>query len=288
MKCCISTYSFGDYVRRADFGIEAAIDWAAKQGAEGLEIVTGTFEGSDTVETAEKIKEKLARVGMVAASVCTGADFLNGSNGDLDAEVERLCRMVDVAAAYGVSVMRHDATRGFVGKKHSIGYDNALPRLAEGCRLVSEYAATKGIVTCTENHGFYSQDAARVEKLVNTVACDNFGALVDIGNFMCADEDPVKSVGLMAPYAVHVHAKDFFCKSGLEVDPGCGWFRTRAGNYLRGTIIGHGDAKARQSLGILKHSGYDGWISIEFEGIEDKLLGISEGLKNVRRFWEMG
>ena len=38
------------------------------------------------------------------------------------------------------------------------------------------------------------------------------GALVDIGNFMCADEDPWKSVAKMMPYAYHVHVKDFFLK----------------------------------------------------------------------------
>ena len=38
---------------------------------------------------------------------------------------------------------------------------------------------------------------------------------------------------------------------------------------------------------ILKKSGYDGYISVEFEGAEDKLYGIKEGLENVKRFWEM-
>ena len=116
---------------------------------------------------------------------------------------------------------------------------------------------------------------------------DNFGALVDIGNFMCADEDPNYATGVMCGYARHVHAKDFYFKSGAETDPGAGWFRSRAGNYLKGTVIGHGDAHAAQSLGILKRSGYDGWISVEFEGMEDNLTGLQLGLENVKRFWGM-
>ena len=136
----------------------------------------------------------------------------------------------------------------------------------------------------TENHGYFAQDSVRVEKIINAVANPNFGALVDIGNFMCADENPNMAVGVMAPYAKHVHAKDFHFKSGMEVNPGSGWFQTRAGNYIRGAIIGHGNANVAQSLGTLKHSGYDGFVSIEFEGMEDNLKGISVGLENLKRF----
>jgi sugar phosphate isomerase/epimerase len=123
--------------------------------------------------------------------------------------------------------------------------------------------------------------------LINEVGHENFGALVDIGNFMCADEEPWKSVAVMMPYAYHVHAKDFFLKRGVEPNPGKGWTLTRGGDYLRGTIIGHGDARVAQSLATVKRCGYDGFITVEFEGIEDNLLGIAEGLSNLKRFWDL-
>ena len=85
-----------------------------------------------------------------------------------------------------------------------------------------------------ENHGQFCQIPAGVEQLVNTVAHPNFGLLVDVGNFLCADEDPVTAVGRGAPYAFHVHIKDFLYKSGQEDDPGEGFFSTRSGAFLRG------------------------------------------------------
>jgi sugar phosphate isomerase/epimerase len=39
-----------------------------------------------------------------------------------------------------------------------------------------------------------------------------------------------------------------------------------------------------QCLQVLKDSGYDGVISIEFEGIEEPIKGISIGLENLRRY----
>ena len=55
-------------------------------------------------------------------------------------------------------------------------------------------------------------------------------------------------------------------------------------NYLRGTIIGHGVVPVKQCLSILKKNGYDGYIGVEFEGIEDCIQGISIGLANLRRY----
>lgn len=279
MKTCVSSYSFGSYMAEEKLGYLGIIDKAKELGFDGIEYSEGGFINMPDV--AKKIKEHCAEVGIDTVNLAVGANFLAS---DLKAEIARVCKMVDFAAEAGFKIMRHDVGYGFSGIKHSRGYDNALPSLAEGCREVTKYAEQKGVRTCTENHGFFSQDAARVEKLINTVAHDNFGSLVDLGNFMCADEDPSLSVSIMAPYAFHVHAKDFHWKSGMDVNPGSGWFQTRAGNYLRGAIIGHGEAKIYQSIQTLKKNGYDGYVTVEFEGMEDNIRGIAIGLENLKRF----
>jgi sugar phosphate isomerase/epimerase len=123
-----------------------------------------------------------------------------------------------------------------------------------------------------------------MERLVAAVNHPNFGLLVDMGNFLHADEDPARAVGRVAPFAKHVHAKDFHVKKGNGPDPGRGWDRSRAGNFLRGAIIGHGEVPVAQCLGILARAGYKGNVSVEFEGIEEPGLAISIGLENLRRF----
>ena len=64
--------------------------------------------------------------------------------------------------------------------------------------------------------------------------------------------------------------------------PGQGWFSSRGGNALRGTIIGHGVVNVKKCLSILKEAGYDEWLALEFEGIEDCLMGIKAGLDNLK------
>ena len=111
------------------------------------------------------------------------------------------------------------------------------------------------------------------------MAHDNYGLLVDIGNFLCADEEPAHAVSRVAPYAVYVHAKDFLRSS--QKPEGEGWFQTRGCNYLKGTVVGEGYVPLKQCMQILKRAGYDGYVSIEFEGREDCINAIARGKANL-------
>ena len=281
IKTCVSTYSFGELIDDSQLGIYGVIDKAAEMGFNGIEFLEGD---PITLESAPKIRKHCKDAGLIPVNLCAGADFVKEDPEQLNEEICKVKRVIDIASELGVSMVRHDAGYAPFARKYNTGFAGALPFIAQAILEVTEYAQDKGIRTLTENHGFFSQDALRVEKLINTVGHPNFGVLVDIGNFMCADEDPTQSVGILAHYAYHVHCKDFFWRSGMDIAPGDGWFQTRAGNYLRGTVIGFGAAKAAQSLQILQRSGYDGYYSIEFEGGENALWGIQTGLANLKRF----
>ena len=107
--------------------------------------------------------------------------------------------------------------------------------------------------------------------------------LVDMGNFLCVDEDPAAAVGRTAPYAFHVHAKDFLRKAAEQPDPGEGFFLTRGGARLRGTVLGHGVVPVKSCLAALRAAGYDGTVSLEFEGAEEVDYALRAGLAYLRR-----
>lgn len=285
MRIGVSSYSFSRLVRN---GTMNDFDVIAKAASIGFDVIEfsglNVPEGQSPIDYAGKIKEACKAADITMGNYTIGADFLTGSNGNWEAEVERVKREVDIAAALGSPGMRHDASRGYgAGHLGAATFENALPTLVKACRAVTEYAAQKGIRTMVENHGYFCQDSDRVEKLISGVNHENFGVLIDIGNFLCADEDPEKAVGRLLPVAFHIHAKDFHVKPGCSVFPGEGWFETRAGNYLRGAIIGHGNVPVEQCVRIIKKAGYQGTISIEFEGIEDPIKGISLGFDFLKR-----
>ena len=282
MKISVSSYSFSQLLNSGERTQLTLVELAKEMGFDAIEFTDlCPLEGITEEEYAKQIKAESERVGLPVSSYTVGADFINAQN--IEDEIARICRKVDTASILGVNVMRHDATSGFKGNEAKYkGFDQALPLLIKGCKAVTDYAKRYGIETCVENHGFFSQESLRVEKLVNGVADENFGFLIDIGNFACADDPSPVAVGRLAPYAKYVHAKDFHIKSGNAINPGRGFFRSRGGNYLRGAIIGHGDIPVMQCLSILKNSGYDGYVSIEFEGMENAVDGISTGLENLR------
>ncbi len=286
MKVAVSSYSFSRMIISGEITQLGCIEKAKELGFDAIEIVDIiAHDGSSPKEYAKKLKEEADRVQIPISSFTFGADFLNGSNGDFDAEVTRIKEMIDIAEILGAKNVRHDATTGYSKEDRKYrGFDDVLPVLVAGCRQVTEYAKTKGIRTTVENHGFFCQDSDRVEKLVNAVANENFGLLVDMGNFLCADEDPSIAVGRVAPYAFYAHAKDFHVKSCMAPNPGAGFFRSRNGNYLRGAIIGHGDVPVKHCLTALKNAGFDGYLALEFEGMEENILALKIGLANLRRY----
>ncbi len=286
MQIGVSSYSFNNAVKNASMDF---LDIPFKAKEIGFDVVEFSKfllpEGETPLSYAPKVREACDKAGIKIANYTIGADFLTGSNGDWEKEATRLKDELKVAQILGAPGMRHDTTSGFGDDvKRARSFDDALPTLIKGCRTVTEYAASLGIKTMIENHGFFAQDSARVEKIVSGVNHPNFGVLVDVGNFLCADEDPGKAVGLLMPYAFHVHAKDFHIKSGMMPDPGKGWIFTRGGNYIRGSIIGHGDVPIMQCLKIMKKVGYNGVLSIEFEGLEEPVKAISLGFKNLTKY----
>ena len=269
MKTAISSYCFAYAMRNLGETQLSVMAKAKEYGFDAIEFTDLTPpEGVTQEEYALQLRAEADKLGLEISGYSIGADLLVGSDGNLDAEVKRLQKQVDIAALLGTKLMRHDVSSGkFPAGSTYRGFADTLDRLAEGCRRVTEYAATKGIRTAVENHGFFAQDSDRVERLVLAVANPNFGLQIDMGNFLCADEAPVLAVSRCAPYAFNVHAKDFLFKPGTEDLPE-GFFRTRGGNYLRGTVIGHGVVPVKQCVGIVKRAGYDGYLTLEFEGTE--------------------
>ncbi|MCL1796601.1 MAG: sugar phosphate isomerase/epimerase [Clostridia bacterium] len=286
MKTSVSSYSF-QRKYGAGFTIFDAIAYTKEIGYDSIELVTLVPpDGEDAAGFARRVKAACDGAGLDVCAYAVSADFLNPSDGDMKDETERIKGCVDIAAILGAPKMRHDATWGSAPGKQigAASYRDAIRHIAPAIRAVTEYAQDKGIRTMSENHGYFMQESARMEELVWAVAHANYGILVDVGNFLCADEDPVIAVSRLAPVAAHVHAKDFLFKPGSAPKPDEEWFATRGGNYLRGTVVGHGVVPVAQCLRILRGAGYNDTISLEFEGVEEPLRAIKLGYDFLKRF----
>ena len=287
MKIGVSSYSYQQLINAKKETHLSIMKLAKEAGFDGLEFTDlSAPEGMSEADFASLIREESEKLSLPVIAYTIGANLLGERT--LDEEVERVCQTVDLAEILGAQKRRHDAAWSMRDDiKTYAGFEQILPILTDGCRRITDYAAEKGITTMIENHGLFCQDSDRVERIITGTASPNFGALIDVGNFCCADENSAVAVGKLARYAKHVHAKDFHIKNGNGFNPGKGFFKSRGGNYLRGSIIGHGDIPVFQCLSILKANDYDGFVSVEFEGMENCLDGIAVGYENLKKMVEM-
>lgn len=284
MKLGISSYSLYQAMDQGRMTIEEVLEWVAGIGARHIEIVPGLgFSFEEDPELVERLVQKAASLSLDISNYAIGANFITDSDEEYEAEIARVLAEVDLAARLGVKLMRHDvASREDVS---ILRFNEDLERIAAACRRIADHAASYGITTSVENHGYYVQASDRVQALVHAVDRPNFKTTLDVGNFVCADENPVTAVKNNLPIASMVHIKDFYIRPSYH-DPGEGWFRSTGGSYLRGAIAGHGDLALREIISAVKSSGYDGYLSIEYEGMEDCLTGTRIAFDNVKRLWD--
>lgn len=283
MKSCVSTYSYYRLYAEGNFTRFDAINKTKELGCEGVELVLDdvTPDGSTPREHALALTAHAKEIGIEVPIYTTGANFFIP---DPEREVERICKHIDIASECGIPLLRHDVTysyyEGYEGVK---SYKHIIEKVAPYISKVATYAKSKNVTTCSENHGRLMQDSERMLELFTAVDNTNYGFLCDIGNFGGVDEDCSIAVSRLLELIVHVHAKDCFTRSGMSYNPGRGFNRSRGGNYRRATIFGHGDVPSFQILAAIKNSGYNGYVSLEFEGMESVMDGISIGTENLQR-----
>ena len=298
MKIGLSTYSLEPLLKSGELTMEEAIDWAARNGAEVLELVPFAFRFDDSMTGKidlgfiKRVKRRASDAGIELCNYSVLANLLQEGEAQ-EKEIASVCHEADIAAELGLRLMRHDISsfRRLPHESTLADFDRLLPQMIETASRISEYAKTRGVMTLLENHGFFVNGCDRVERVLNGVKTGNYGLLLDTGNFLCVDEDPSAEATKLAGRCRMVHLKDFYVR---QRDPGdstqfdCAgrWFLSRGGKYLRGSILGQGDLDVHSSLHALKKAGYDGPVAVEFEGMEEPKYASAVSIMNARRMLE--
>ncbi len=303
MQIGVSSYSFAQSFANGSMSILDAIDWIADSAATHLEISIAGFATPEIVSETGKgeasgngkvlgadlinhpaliaaIRKRADERGVTLSNYAVGADFRDA---DVDGQIATLKRHIDVAHELGISRVRHDVVAWAWRDSNQAEFEEVFATIVPICQEIAGYAAPLGITTSIENHGFCMNNSERVRRLICAVDRPNFKTTLDIGNFLCVDELPESAVPHNLEYASVVHLKDFYLRDTM---PGDGWLKTLAGNYIQGSIVGFGDLPMKRLLTLVKQSGFDGPISIEFEGMVPDLLGIETGIANSLRIWD--
>ena len=274
----VSLYAFQPLLKSGDLSKKAAMRFARSVGFQGIEMLDFYWsEAQGRPAQADKLRADAAEEAIAISCYTVHNDLALFEEPAWQLLVDRLLADVDLAAQLGVSVMRVESANAPKSPHERKTFEDCLTPIARGLRAVAERAAKAGIKVGLENHGRFIGSSERVLKVIETVGEPNFGACIDIGNFLVVDEDPVSAVTRLAAKAVHVHVKDMHI---FDKDPGAA-YPTNAGKFFRGAVLGEGVVDVTKCIDIVVKAGYRGWLSHEFEGRENLFFGVAEGYRNL-------
>ena len=284
MKIGASTYSLSKAIREGTMDVWGVFDWLAENDADHIEIVPlTTLDFAVTPDVSEAIARKAEAVGLEVSCYTFGAGFIDRTEAEYAAELQRVCSEVDNAARMGTKLVRHDVASRPSEQATDEQFEQDLPLLVNACREIADYATQYGITTMIENHGVHVQGGKRVFRIQQEVARDNFKLLVDTGNFYPVEfENTLNAIALCAPVAGMAHIKDHLIRTSAP-EAMDNWRDRGRGIYTQATIAGDGDIGIPQAIKSLIDVGYDGYLSLEYEGPDEARYANRKGFDNLRR-----
>lgn len=270
------------YVRAHKDGrldIPGFIHEAKRAGADGVELLD--FFYRDSVADRQAAQQALRETGLPCPIFSISQNFAKPTEEERRAQLDKIKFGVDEAVHYGSEVVRVFA--GDVSE--GITFDQAREWIVEGLAEASKYADSKGKRLALENHGTLAGRGEQVKGLIDDVRAlaDNeaLGANPDTGNFLIVNQPSHEAIREVAQYAYMVHFKDF----APEPTGHTGFaYSTIDGRRVVGTAVGEGTVDLAKCISALKDAGFDGWLSVEFEGEEDPLTAVRRSIENARKF----
>lgn len=254
-RLSVTIYSLRDYVAGGKISVPKFIELMAELGAEGVDL--GYYWRSE--EEKAEARRKLDELGLELAIYITATDFAKPSEEERRQEVVKAKNAVDEAKRFGASKLRvHPGDL-----KPGIDPEEAEKWVTESLAEVVDYAADEGIVLAMENHGRHFAKVEVVERLLRAVNSPYLQLTFDTGNFAFAGDSPLEAASRLGVWVAHVHAKD--------VD-----------TLGRACAPGEGALDFEAIVSQLLARGFSGFLSVEYEGRRDQLLGVGLGLGYLR------
>ena len=260
-----------------------AMHFAKEAGFSGVEVTNMAELANPNCGKASRLSALAESLGLEIVCMSMAAR-LEGEN--WRSQVELLKKYVDVTRALGARLFHHTLapTLGY-GPAEMPFYADVKPQLVEAATQVQAYAAKYGIACVYEDQGFVVNGIREYEDFYGSLPLDNKGVVSDLGNIYFAGEDPARFTAHFLRKIRHVHVKDYLMKPGGGQFPGRGWYIGKRGDFLRGTIVGHGATDFVPIFRTLILGGYDGYYSLEFDGMEDPFRAAELGRENMGRFY---
>jgi sugar phosphate isomerase/epimerase len=240
-------------------------------GFDGVEILQMQMEDFSPA-AMQKIKRKAFMAGVDLMGFSTHQDFVDPDWLVRRRNVEQTITYIEQAYALGIPTLRINtgrwntskdfddlmANRGIEPVLEGHTEEEGFEWVIESMKQLVPYAEKCGVVLGLENHWGLGLTPEGVMKVVDAVKSPWLQVTLDTGNFL---EDPYARLEKLAPHTVLLQAKTYYGKGR--------WYTL--------------DLDYERIAKIMKKANYKGYVSLEFEGLEDPMTAVPKSLELLRK-----
>jgi sugar phosphate isomerase/epimerase len=268
-----STYSFWHFDKNPHDirDVEKCIDVAADMGFDAVEILQQQLEVQSPGHL-QRLKQRAHKHGLDLNGLSTHQTFMSPNKSERQKNVKLVESQIEMAYALGIPTMRVNTgrwgtTKNFDDLMKNKGIEPNLPGhtddegfgwVIDGYGQCLKTAEKCGVTLGLENHWGLGRTPEGVVRIVTALNSPWLRVTLDTGNFL---EDPYEKLEKIAPFACLVQTKTYY---------GGGIWYTLDLDYDRIAALLH------------KHD-YRGYLSLEFEGMEDPRTAVPKSLALLRK-----
>ena len=270
----LSTYSLWRFRNDELRDLHKCIELASEFGFDGVELLLYQFEQNNLLSNSyvQSLKRHAFRLGLPLCAMSTHQGFVSPDREKRQRNIDLTISQIELCARLGIPTMRVNtgrwgtsgnfdelmANKGQEPPLEGFTEEDAFPWVIDAFEKCLPTAEKLGVVMALENHWGLGLTAQGVLRIVNAIDSPWMRVTLDTGNFL---ENRREQLEAMAPHAYFVQAKTYY--------GGGQWYEL--------------DIDYTQIAAMLHQHDYRGWVSLEFEGMEDYRTAIPKSLAKLRQ-----
>jgi sugar phosphate isomerase/epimerase len=216
-------------------------DLAARLGLPAVEPTSYYFLREDDA-FVYALKRHIFKLGLEVSGMPINNKFTVPPGAEREKQLAHVRHWTDICAKLGSPTMRVFA--GYPPEGFSTDREETFPYAVDCFKQACDYAATKGVFLALENHGYLTETADDIIRLIKAVDHPWFGVNLDTGNF---HGNPYENIAKTAPHAIVCQIKTQVRKGEKRVQ-----------------------ADYDRIFQILRDARYRGYVALEYEAENPK------------------
>ena len=264
LNLSLAAYSFRDHFKDQPNGspgkksaerpldLPGFVDFCAAHGCAGTELTAYYFPADVGTEFLLGLRRHAFLRGVGISGTAIGNTFTHPRGEKRDREIAAAKRWITHAQVLGAPHIRVFAGN-LEGQTEAVARRHCIEALEE----CAEAAGRAGVFLGIENHGGIVAEADQLLSIIRDVRSPWVGINLDSGNFHSAD--PYADIARCAPFAVNVQVKVEIRRKDAGAEP----------------------TDLPRLVKILRASGYQGWVALEYESAPDPFEAVPRHLREL-------